>query len=249
MKRRCGVTLLELIVASRSMTPRRGVTLMELIVALTVTGLMAAVGTTTFGSIIDSRRIVRESTTATERSAALRESLRGWLLPASVQIQTGGVPRGRGASNVRGGTTSATTHTQNGAQGVTAAVANGDELVFTTTAPNPANAPNARMRLFIDTDEATPETGLTLEYQVNLQMPLQRRQLDSTVQTMTVEYLDRATGRWYAVADAAAIRPKALKLTLQAAEGHSLPPLTALPMLFYLSSFALTTGSTATPLR
>jgi len=230
------------------MKQRRGVTLMELIVALTVTGLMAAVGTTAFGSIIDSRRIVRESTTATERSAALRESLRQWLLPASMQLQQGRVPGGRTTTTVRASTSSPTMRTQNGADGVTAAVTDGDELVFTTTAPNPANAPNARMRLFIDTDEATPETGLTLEYQVNLQMPLQRRQLDSTVQAMTIEYLDRTTGRWYPASEAATIRPKGMKITLQAAEGDSIPPLTGLPMLFAISS-SVTAVRTATPTR
>ena len=44
---------------------------MELIVALTVTGLMAIVGTATFTSIIDNRHILRESTAPTETVVAI----------------------------------------------------------------------------------------------------------------------------------------------------------------------------------
>jgi prepilin-type N-terminal cleavage/methylation domain-containing protein len=221
------------------MKARRGVTLMELIVALTVTGFMAAIGTATFSSIIDNRRIIRESTAETEKAAALRETLRAWLLPATVQVQIGGIPRGSRQSNVRAVSTNATTRTPNGAEAVAPAAVTGDELVFTTTAPNPANAPNARMRLFIDLDEETPEQGLTLEYQVNVQSPLQRRQLDSTVTGMVIEYLDRRTRRWISATDATALQPMALRLTLAAAEGTIAPTLMSLPMVVTINQSAV----------
>lgn len=213
------------------MKSRAGVTLMELVVALTVTGFMAAVGTATFSSIIDNRRIIREATSETERAAALRETLRDWLIPATIQIQTGGLPGGTRQSNVRTVASNATTRTPNGAESVSPAAVSGDELIFTTTAPNPANAPNARMRLFIDQDDETPEFGLTLEYQVNQQAPLQRRMLDSTVSEMMIEYLDRATGRWLTAEDATALRPRALRLTFTAADGSVPPVLMSLPMV------------------
>lgn len=208
---------------------RRGVTLMELIVALTVTGFMAAVGTATFTSIIDNRHIIRESTAPIERVTALRETLRQWLLPATIQIQAG-VPTGRGASsNVR--TTINNRVSSNGADGVAAAAASTeDELVFTTTAPNPTNGPNARLRLFIDTDEETPETGLTLEYQVNLQSPLQRRMLDSTITGMTVEYLNRQNNQWVTAENALGIRAKAVRIALVPSDPTVTPPLMSLPM-------------------
>ncbi len=224
------------------MRTRRGVTLMELIVALVVTGLMAAVGTATFGSIIDSKRIVRESTTDTERAAALREAIRQWILPATVQIQQGTTPRGNNAA-ARTASLNASTKTANGAEGVTAAATNGDEIIFTTTAPNPANAPNARMRLFVDADPATPEHGLTLEYQVTLQSPLQRRELDSLVQSITVEFLDQRTGRWFASSEASTLRnPKAIRISMTPRDNVKVPPLLQLPMVFLLNGFIATTA-------
>lgn len=216
------------------MKARRGVTLMELIVALTVTGFMAAMGTAAFTSIIDNRHLLRESTAETERASALRETLRQWLVPATVQFAQGGGPRGmrRGSQN----TTLLNNRTQNGAVGVTAAAMSDDEISFTTTAPNPANAPSARMRLFVDTDESTPEKGLALEYQVSAQTPLRRVQLDSTVAAMTIEYLDSRTNRWIPSSESATARPKAMRITLTAMEGVATPALMQLPMTFYINN-------------
>lgn len=219
---------------------------MELIVALTITGFMAAVGTATFTSIIDNRHLINESTAPTQRSSSLRESLREWLLPATIQIQGAGAPRGNSQSNVR--TVINNRVSSNGADGVAAAgTSTSDELTFTTTAPNPTNAPNARMRVFIDTDEETPETGLTLEYQVNQQSPLQRRQLDSTVTGMTVEYLNRQNNQWVTAQNATGIRARAVRLTLIPAEGQVLQPLMTLPMTFAIA--AAVVNSAANPGR
>lgn len=222
-------------VASRHTRVRSGVTLMELIVALTITGFMAAVGTATFTSIIDNRHLIRESTAPIERASALRETIRQWLLPATIQIQTG-VPTGRGASTTMR-TTVNNRISSNGADGVgAAAVSKEDELVFATSAPNPANAPNARLRLFIDTDEETPETGLTLEYQVTVQAPLQRRMLDSTITGMTVEYLNRQNNQWVTAANAMGIRARAVRLTLNSADETTSVPLMSLPMTFAIAA-------------
>ena len=125
----------------------------------------------------------------------------------------------------------------NGADGVlAAATSKEDELIFATTAPNPTNAPNARLRLFIDTDEETEETGLTLEYQVNPQSPLLRRMLDSTITGMTVEYLNRQNNQWVTAANATGIRAKAVRLTLIPASGVVVPPLMSLPMTFGIAA-------------
>ena len=215
---------------------------MELIVALTITGLMAAVGTTAFSFIIDSRRAVHDSTSDDERAAALRETLRQWLLPATVQIQRGGLPTTGSSRSTAATTTSATsasTRTPNGAGAVSAAASKGDEVTFLTTAPNPTDAPNARMRLFVDADEATPEKGLTLEYQVTTQSPLQRRQLDSTITSITVEYLDKATSRWYAASEAATITPRAMRITLGGDTSRPMSPLLQLPLVFVLNGYAI----------
>ena len=203
-------------------------------------------GTATFTSIIDNRHILRDSTAPTETAAALRETIRQWLLPATIQMQTSGAPRGRGQSNVR--TTVNNRVSSSGAEGVTAAALSAeDELIFTTTAPNPTNAPNARMRLFIDDDAATPEFGLTLEYQVNQQSPLLRRQLDSAIVGMTVEYLNQQNNQWVTAQNSSGIRAKAVRLTLIPADGSTVPPLLSLPMTFTITTAAGSSG--ATPLR
>jgi prepilin-type N-terminal cleavage/methylation domain-containing protein len=212
---------------------RKGVTLMELMVALTITGFMAIVGTATFTSIIDNRHLLRESTAPTESSAALRETLRQWILPATIQVQATGVPRGNN-SNVRMNSSNIATRTQNGAEGVTAAAVNGDELRFTTTAPNPTNSTMASMRLFIDEDDNTPEKGLTLEYQntPTAQTLLERRQLDSTIVGMTIEYLNGQNNQWVTAERSAGIRARAVRLTLLPAEGANVPAILSLPMVF-----------------
>src|SRR3954463_8160242 len=102
---------------------KRGMTLMELVVAIALTGMMAAAGAATFASIIDHRRVIRESTVETERAAALRELVRTWIAAGNLQIQQGGGPRGLGGSariSARPGVTS----------GVTAAATTGDELTL-----------------------------------------------------------------------------------------------------------------------
>jgi prepilin-type N-terminal cleavage/methylation domain-containing protein len=207
-------------------TTRSGMTLMELVVAIALTGMMAAAGAATFASIIDHRRVIRESTVATERAAALREMIRTWVVSSSIQIQQGGGPRGL---------TSSRQSTRTGPMsnaGVTAAATTGDELTFTTSAMTPTPSSSTRVRLFVDGDPNTTESGLTIEYQGSNAAPLQRMQLDSTIGVMVVEYLDNRTGRWYAATQAATIQPIALRFTFGAAEGDSVPRLLQLPFIF-----------------
>jgi Tfp pilus assembly protein PilE len=205
------------------MRNRAGMTLMELIVGLFLTSVMAVIGTATFGSIIDHRRAIQVSTTEMERAAALRETLRSWLASGDVSIQQGGGPR---LTNRRSLATNTT---------VTAATASGDEITFTTSAPNPAMAPQVRIRLFIDADQSTAENGLSIEYQTSTAAPLQRRQLDPTIGSMTVEFLDARTHRWFSSTQASTISPSAVRVALFPAEGYTLPAILQLPMMFSLA--------------
>jgi type II secretory pathway pseudopilin PulG len=213
-------------------------TLMELIVALVVLGLASAAGTAAFTSLIDHRRIIRDATVSTERSAALRELLRGWLAAGTVQIQRGGVPRlGRSASAIATVSPFASSNgTTTAAQGI------GDELTFTTSAPTPAMEPNVRIRLYIDADPSTPEKGLSIEFQQSTATPFQRRMLDSSVDSMTVEFLDRRTNRWYGATQAATINPRAVRLTLLGAQGKQLSRLLQLPIVLPIGNTATFTG-------
>jgi len=212
------------------MRARRGMTLMELVIGLAITGMMATAGAVAFGSIIDHRRVVRTASVTTERAAALRDMLRGWINAGSIQIQQGGGPRGLTRAAVapgRGGGGGGAMNVAN----VSAAQASGDELTFTTSEINPSLLPNVRIRLYVDGDANTPEKGLTIEYQPNLQMPLVRKMLDSTIDTLRVEFLDRRTNRWIGASQSATITPRAVRLTLLSSL-TTLPPILELPMIF-----------------
>jgi type II secretory pathway pseudopilin PulG len=210
-------------------------TLLELMVAIAITGMMAVAGATTFSSIIDHRRVIRESTLATERAVALRELVRGWIAAGNILIQAGGVPRGF--------STSARTGRGGMATGVTAAASIGDEITITTTALMPSLSPTTRIRLFVDGDSNTPEKGLTIEYQGSNNSPLQRRELDSTIGTMTVELLDNRTGRWYASGQGAAITPVAVRFHFAATDGDSIPRILSLPFVYKLGDVQQQRGS------
>jgi prepilin-type N-terminal cleavage/methylation domain-containing protein len=206
-------------------TTPKGMTLMELVVAIALTGMMAAAGAATFASIIDHRRVIRESTVETERAAALREMIRTWVVSSSIQIQQGGGPRG--LTNAR-----TATRQRPVMGGVVPAAQTGDELTFTTSAMTPTPSASTRVRLFVDGDPNTIETGLTMEYQGSNAAPIQRRQLDSTIGVLMVEYLDNRTGRWYAATQVATIQPIAMRFAFAAAEGDSIPRLLQLPFVF-----------------
>jgi len=208
-------------------------TLMELLVGLALTGAMATMGAAAFGSIIDHRRVIKESTVEMERAAALREQLRNWIGSGTVLIQQGGGPRL--------GTSSASV--MRGSPVIASAVASGDELTVNTTAPNPAGTPQARMRFFVDGDDGTPERGLTVEYQSSNQTPLQRMQLEPSIGTLKVEFLDQRTNRWRAASEAATIQPIAVRVALLPPEKATLPAILQLPMVFRMPAWYRAQGA------
>lgn len=215
--------------------PRRGMTLLELVVGVVITGFMAAAGAAAFGTIVDNRRVILESTEELERASALRDMLRTWIGSGTVQVQSEQVrARTTRAAQVRTARSTAVST-------ITASVSTGDELRFTTSALTPALSPYVNVRLFVDGDAATPEQGLTIEYQVSAQAPLQRRQLDSSIVRMTVEYLDRTTNRWVPSSEAGAIRAAAVRLSFPA-DSVDVPRLLQLPMVFSQSLVASQPG-------
>jgi type II secretory pathway pseudopilin PulG len=212
-------------------------TLMELVIGLAITGMMAAAGAGAFSSIIAHRRIIRDASVDIERAAAFREMLETWINAGTVQIQRGGGPRGLtrgvGAALPTGGRGGITSNTA----AVSAATAIGDEITFTTTALNPAFTANARIRLYIDGDDNTPERGLTMEYQPNLQQPLVRKMLDSTIDTLKVEYLDPRTDKWIRASEAATIATQtAVRVTLLPGDKHAIPAILQVPMIFMIGA-------------
>lgn len=218
--------------------PRRraGMTLLELVIALAILAILVAVGGEAFATVIDREKTIRAASTETERAAALRDMLRQWIAQGEVQIQQGGGPRGmavgatvgRSATVFRAAPGSAAV-----AQGVTAAASTGNELTVLTSAPNPLLAPQVRIRIFVDADDNTPERGLTIEYQATTQTPLMRRELDPNVGDLDIEFFDQRAGRWLASTEAATGgQLVAVRITMVAAEGATLPPLLLQPLTY-----------------
>lgn len=207
---------------------RSGMTLMELVIAITILAILAAAGGAAFSTLIDRQETIRTANAEVERAAALRETIRQWVLQGDILIQRGNVPRG-GASSRFSFVSAAQAGRQ---QSVSAAVSTGTELTVTTNAPNPLGAGGVRIRLFVDADEATPEKGLAIEYQAgsNNAAPLQRRQLDEAVGDMILEYYDYRTNRWVASSEAATVEPIALRLTLVPAEGVTIARMLQMPL-------------------
>jgi prepilin-type N-terminal cleavage/methylation domain-containing protein len=201
----------------RAARGRAGMTLIELAVGMVVTGLVMAMGYGAFAGIVDRRAAVRAATIEVERAAALRETVHGWLAAGRVLVQQGGAPRA--------------------GSGVGAGEAVADEIIVSTYAPSPAAAPTVLLRLYVDDDDDTPEAGLTVQYQENVEDSLRTRELEPRVRGLRVEYLDRRTGRWLPAAEVATIQPVALRLTLLGADealgtaADSLPALLRLPFV------------------
>jgi len=227
---------------------RAGMTLMELVIGLVITGAMAVAGTVAFTSIIDHRRVISEATVETERAAALRDMLRTWIASGTIQTQIAG-PQRRATLTVNAQRQvmfteiDSRTGTSTQVTTLTSAVSTGDELRFITSALTPAMTPNARIRLYVDGDPNTLETGLTIEYQQTTQSPLQRRQLDSSIVMMTVEYLDQRTQQWYPFAQAASIRPVAARVSFPPVDGVYVPRLLQYPMMFVMTQLQTEQGA------
>jgi type II secretory pathway pseudopilin PulG len=212
---------------------RTGMTLMELVIGLAITGMMAVAGAGAFESIIDHRAQIRDAARTTERAEAFRDMLKSWIYAGTIQLQRGGGPRGSMFTSrtvvrpASGG--------MNNPSASTAAQAAGDELAFTTTALNPALLGNVRIRMYVDADNNTRETGLTIEYQPNTQLPIVRRMLDSTIDSLRVEYLDSRTGKWFPSTETATIAPIAVRLTLHSTDSTA-SPLLRVPMMFTIGN-------------
>src|SRR5262245_26626988 len=216
---------------------RRGMTLMELVIGLAITGMMAAAGAAAFTSIVDHRGTVRKANAATERAAALREMIRLWILNGNVRVDIGGGPRGL---NRAGQATRVTMRTGNTVVDLTPAKNSGDQVTIVTSAVNPSTMPNLSIRLYIDVDDNTPEKGLTMEYQPNPQSSLARRMLDSTITTLTLEYLDGRTQRWIESSQAATIgNVRATRISFASSDSTVASRLLSIPITIGAPSLAV----------
>jgi prepilin-type N-terminal cleavage/methylation domain-containing protein len=221
------------------MRARSGMTLLELVIAIAILAIMATAGGAAFVNIIDRQETIRTASAEVERAAALRETIRQWVLQGDILIQRTTGPRGAVQTATLGRTSTSIRSVSGNAAtaqppGVTAAASTGSELTVTTQAPNPLGTADARIRLFVDADESTPERGLTMEYQGGQggnTTPLYRRQLDESVGEITVEFYDPRTNRWSASTQFGGTQtPIALRLTMIPAEGKSIARMLQVPL-------------------
>ena len=191
------------------MRARSGVTVLELLFGLTVTALVLSIGTATL-SLLTSARSGRREVEILERDLAVRRTLVDWLEQAHATM---------------GGTFQLVDGTHRGYHA--------DVLFFSTTAPTPLGTPGTGVRLYVDDDRRTPETGLIAELTSWPGGPTARVQLDSTVVGFDVRCLTNLLGgrRWVASWMSAAVMPRAVELTLRGAPNAPLSPILRMPIV------------------
>lgn len=203
---------------------RRGMTLLELVLALLITGMIAAIGTAAFNSVLDHRATTRASIDEITRAAATRAALVSWLSSARFSSDAQRPPT---ATSLNLGE-------------------DDDALVVFVSTPTPLDYTEAAVHLFIDRDQETPEDGLVAEMQ-SAEQPagvLFRTEIDSTVTGLLVEYLDAQTNRWVPRKEGIVREPLAMRMTLSARAPDTLPSLLRVP---FVQAVARTPGPRRTP--
>jgi hypothetical protein len=183
---------------------------MELVIALLITGMVAAMGTAAFDSVLDNRARARVVTDAVTSAAATRALIVAWM------------SSGRFSSDAQRPPT---------ATALNLGQDDDDALVVLVNTPTPIDYSEAVVHLFIDRDPETPEQGLVAEMQSIEAATMARTQLDSTVTGLLVEYLDQQTNRWVPRKEGVVAAPLAVRMTLSAHAPDTLPPLLALPFI------------------
>lgn len=195
---------------------RRGVTALELVVALAITGLTAGIGSATLGWLSDNRDRLRDVATRTERAAAVRRTLIEWLEGA------------HGVMSPYSGNTIAVFQLLN----IDEAGHKADQLFFTTSAPTPLGTGETVVRLYVDSDDRTPERGLVAELTAGPGAPSMHIQLDSTVAELDVRCLTDQLGsrRWLPNWTSTQLVPRGIELRLRPRRDAELDPLLRLPI-------------------
>jgi type II secretory pathway pseudopilin PulG len=232
---------------------RGGFTLMEVIVGLLVASLTLTAGFATLAFVSERSQEAELATAAALQGAAGRTLLVEWLSSARLSSPYRGDLRRflqavRGVDEVLSSIRSRDRSGDREEAEVTAMwqgrfagleaeenALESDELVFPTTARTPLHVPNSMVRLYVDTDETTPERGLVAELTERpLDIP-RRAELVPGVARMEIRYLPDVEGtvddlEWVDGWNASNNLPKAVEITLFAAQGDSLPALLRYPI-------------------
>jgi prepilin-type N-terminal cleavage/methylation domain-containing protein len=190
----------------------RGFTLIEVIVGLTVSALALSAGFATLGFIADREGPTDAAVAMAMRGATTRRLLVDWLSEARLRSPNGtfflgyeGEERGRPT----------------------------DEIMFPTSASTPIGVGTTVVRLFIDTDEKTPERGLVAEMTERILDEPRYLELVPEAGSMRVRYLmsvEGSAGEWITVWSERRL-PRAVELTFTAVPPDTLPSLLRYPIL------------------
>ncbi len=187
-----------------------GFTLVEVLVALTLGALVASAVVAGVRALVTWTTDARSTGRAANRAGALRGQVVDWLAGATVAGE----------------------ETESGVRfrnGVTEAGEHDDELAWTTLAPSPFNAGQARVRLFVDRDSTTGERGLVAELSGPGGLSPRRVELAPQAEGMDVRFrLASAGGAWTPSWGSEAQLPDAVEVRLA---GDGLPGLLRAPIV------------------
>lgn len=191
---------------------RAGVTLIELVVALTITAAVFTVGYGALALAMDRREAAVAALDRDLRAASVRSSLQAWLTDVRLTAES-------------------SRPVFNGADGIHQDLPD-DELVFLTSAPTPLGAGLTLVRLFIDRDPDTPETGLVADLGAWLGTARARVALVPEAVGLDVHYRSRLLGGrpWHPSWISSSVVPAGLEVRIVGAGDAPLHPLLAYPL-------------------
>jgi prepilin-type N-terminal cleavage/methylation domain-containing protein len=185
---------------------RRGLTLIELLVALTITGLVMAMGYGALSTMVDHRARVMTATDAISSAAAKRRMLVGWLRGARLTIEGDATFEGlHGVDEDRPD----------------------DALTFVTNAPTPLGSDETIVHVYIDRDDKTPERGLTVTLADRKGGVARRIEVDPHATGLDIRYLSGLFGKraWLESWVSTTVLPSGVRMTVSSNPPDSLPPL------------------------
>ncbi len=195
-----------------------GFTLLEMAVALAAAGTALAFGSASFGLTVDRMETTKTRVDRDLTAAELRSRVTGWISGASLE------------SDERRGTFS----------GIDARVdaIPDDVLILTTRSRTPIGVNSTELRLFIDRDRDTSETGPVVEFREPVPRRTVRLELDPAGVGLDVQYRSAMTvpGRWLASWISSSILPRAVEVRIIHHPSSSPHPLRRLPLRIPIES-------------
>jgi prepilin-type N-terminal cleavage/methylation domain-containing protein len=208
------------------MTPPRpasvgavGFTLVEVVVALAVGAIVILAGFSALALVQDRSAHAADATVAALEGATARATLYRWIADARLQSQDAGVAFEGNPAGVDGRSS--------------------DEILFPTLARTPVPSQVSIVRLYLDDDPSTPETGLVAEFSALLGEEPLRVVVVPEATGLQIRYLPDGgepgvawTDNWVGQGSL----PRGVELILDLPLGSSVSPLLRLPLRIPLAT-------------